>query len=406
MADRRRETTASSRAHELAEWLALKDKALAVAAEGITIADARLPDQPLIYANDGFERMTGYTVDDVLGRNCRFLQGPLTDPNDVAAIRGALDSRRPCVVEILNYRKDGSTFWNRLSITPVQDASGEVTHFIGIQSDVTARRLAEEGLRRSKEAMEQDLRLAARVQQALLPPREVAIGGLQIAHAFHPCDDLAGDAVGIVPLNDELTGLYLLDVSGHGVGAALLSFTLNHLLSAGMDGALLASAGAGQAIVVSPAGVAERLNRQFPMDRTRQYFTLVYGVIDVATGRFRYVTAGHPSPVLLPHRGSAAAVAGAGFPIGMFEEASFEEASLTLEPGDRLYFYTDGVIEALDASEDEFGHARLLEEIERWRNHPLRDGLDGIAAAVRRWCDGRIKDDVSLLAVEKLRTKK
>jgi phosphoserine phosphatase RsbU/P len=400
MGDSRRQVTASGRSEVLAEWLALKDKALDVAAEGITIADARLPDQPLIYANEGFERMTGYTVDEVLGRNCRFLQGPLTQADDVAAIHAALEARRPCVGELLNYRKDGTTFWNRLSITPVRDASNEVTHFIGIQSDVTARRLAEEGLRRSKEAMEQDLRLAARVQQALLPPPDVEAGSLRIAQAFHPCDDLAGDAVGIVPLTGDLVGLYLLDVSGHGVGAALLSFTLNHLLSATVGGALLADGA--EVAVVSPASVAERLNRQFPMDRTRQYFTLVYGVIDPASGRFRYVTAGHPSPILLPRGGLPAPVAGAGLPIGMFDEASFEEASLTLEPGDRLYFYTDGVIEALDASEDEFGHPRLLAEIARWREQPLRGGLDGIVAAVRAWCAGRIRDDVSLLAVERV----
>jgi sigma-B regulation protein RsbU (phosphoserine phosphatase) len=384
-----------------AEWLALKDKALDVAAEGITIADARLPDQPLIYANEGFERMTGYTADEVLGRNCRLLQGALTRPEDVAAIRNALRAHQPCVVEILNYRKDGTSFWNRLSVTPVRSASGEVTHFIGIQSDVTDRRVAEESLFRSKEALEQDLRLAARVQQALLPPRDVEVGGLNIAHAFHPCDDLAGDAVGIVPLASDLIGLYLLDVSGHGVGAALLSVTLNHLLSASAYGALLASDDAAEA-VVAPASVAERLNRQFPMDRTRQYFTLVYGVIDVSTGRFRYVTAGHPSPVLLPRGGPPAVVAGAGLPIGMFDHASYEEASLTLEPGDRLYFYTDGVIEALDASEDEFGHPRLLAEIAGRRGQPLRESLDGIALAVGQWCNGRIKDDVSLLAMERV----
>jgi sigma-B regulation protein RsbU (phosphoserine phosphatase) len=402
MSDSHQALTPSSRSDELAAWLALKDQALDVAAEGITIADARLPDRPLIYANEGFERMTGHTADNVLGRNCRFLQGPLTDPADVAAIRTALDEQHPCVVEILNYRKDGTTFWNRLSITPVCAASGEVTHFIGIQSDVTARRLAEESLRRSKEAMEQDLRLAAKVQQALLPPREVEVGRLRVAHAFHPCDDLAGDAVGIVPLTGDLLGLYLLDVSGHGVGAALLSVTLNHLLSAGADGALLGSAGAAGPAAVSPAGVAGRLNRQFPMDRTRQYFTLIYGLIDVRSGIFRYVTAGHPPPVLLPRGGSPAVVAGTGLPIGMFEDVSFEEASLTLGSGDRLYFYTDGVTEALDGSEEEFGHARLLAEIAGRREQPLREGLDGIAVAVRQWCGGRLRDDVSLLAVERV----
>jgi sigma-B regulation protein RsbU (phosphoserine phosphatase) len=138
------------------------------------------------------------------------------------------------------------------------------------------------------------------------------------------------------------------------------------------------------------------------MDRTRQYFTLVYGVVDPSSGRFQYVMAGHPPPVLLPRAGPPIVVEGAGLPIGMIEEAVFEDESLVLEPGDRLYFYTDGVIEALNGDEEEFGPARLLDEIARWRDHPLRAGLDRIAAAVRAWCGGRLKDDVSLLAVERV----
>jgi len=226
-------------ARALADQLALKDHALDVAAEGITIADAGLPDRPLIYANQGFERVTGYAVAEVLGRNCRFLQGPGSDPAAVAEIRAAVAEQRECIVEILNYRRDGTTFWNRLSITPVRNDLGEVTHFIGIQSDVTARREAEHGLRRAKEALEHDLQLAARVQQALLPPPELLLGGLRIARAFHPCTDLAGDAVGVVAFPHGPVGLYLLDVSGHGVGAALLSFTLTHMLSPSVEGALL-----------------------------------------------------------------------------------------------------------------------------------------------------------------------
>ena len=306
----------------LADQLALKDRALDVAAEGVTIADARLPDRPLIYANEGFERITGYAVAEVLGRNCRFLQGPGTDPVAVAEIRAAVAEHRECVVEILNYRKDGTTFWNRLSITPVRDDAGDVTHYIGIQSDVTARRETEQALRRTTEALEQDLRLAARIQQALLPPPEMHLGGYRIAHAFRPCTDLAGDAVGIVPLPHRQVGLYLLDVSGHGVGAALLSFTLNHLLSPSIEGALLVEETPAGPDVVAPARVAERLNRQFPMDRTRQYFTLVYGILDEASGRFRYVMAGHPAPVVLARDAPPAPLHGSGLPIGMIEHAS------------------------------------------------------------------------------------
>jgi phosphoserine phosphatase RsbU/P len=382
----------------LADQLALKDRALAAAAEGITIADARLPDRPLIYANEGFARVTGYPVEEVIGRNCRFLQGPGTSPAATARIRAAIADERECLVEILNYRRDGTTFWNRLSITPVRDDGGGVTHFIGIQSDVTARRDAEQGLRRAKEALEHDLRLAARVQQTLLPPADQHIGDLRIARAFCPCTDLAGDAVGVVLYPHGAVGLYLLDVSGHGVGAALLSFTLTHTLSPSADRSLLVHA---DGSVVPPSRVAESLNRQFPMDRTRQYFTFVYAVFEQSGGRFRYVRAGHPAPVLVPRTGSPAALPGGGLPIGMIDHASFADETATLQPGDRLYFYTDGAIEALDRSEEEFGYERLLAAFERQRNRPMRAALDVVADTVRDWSGGLLRDDVSLLAVER-----
>jgi sigma-B regulation protein RsbU (phosphoserine phosphatase) len=228
------------------------------------------------------------------------------------------------------------------------------------------------------------------------------VGGLHIAHAFRPCTDLAGDAVGVVALLNGQVGLYLLDVSGHGVGAALLSFTLNHMLSPSVEGGLLVEDSEHGPSVVAPSRVAERLNRQFPMDRTRQYFTFVYGVLDGSQGRFRYVMAGHPAPVLGPRAGMPVPLQGGGLPIGMIEHATFADETAILQPGDRLYFYTDGVIEALDASEQEFGHARLVAELDRLRDRPLRAGLDLVAAVVRDWSGGDLRDDVSLLAVERI----
>ncbi len=402
--DQHIEASAAARLQEraLADHPELKDRALDVAAEGITIADARLPDRPLIYVNEGFERMTGYAIADVLGRNCRFLQGPDTDPDAVAEIRAAVAEQRECIVEILNYRRDGTAFWNRLSITPVRNDLGEVTHFIGIQSDVSVRREAEHGLRRAKEVLEHDLQLAARIQNALLPPAELHLGGLRIARAFHPCTDLAGDAVGVVAFPHGPVGLYLLDVSGHGVGAALLSFTLNHMLSPSVEGALLLEAKTDGLSVVPPSRVAERLNRQFPMDRTRQYFTFVYGVFDASRGLFQYVMAGHPAPILFPKAGTPVRLHGSGLPIGMIEHATYDDETVILQPGDRLYFYTDGVIEAPNALEQEFGYERLVAEIDRGRHRPLRAGLELVADLVRDWSGGHLRDDVSLLAIERI----
>jgi sigma-B regulation protein RsbU (phosphoserine phosphatase) len=85
----------------------------------------------------------------------------------------------------------------------------------------------------------------------------------------------------------------------------------------------------------------------------------------------------------------------------MIADATFDDEAVTLEPGDRLYFYTDGVIEALNGSEQEFGHTRLMTEIDRLRDQPLRQGLDVIADLVVDWAGGQLRDDASLLAVER-----
>ena len=130
--------------------LRLRDQAIATAAEGILISEIQPDDNVIIYINDSFERITKYSFDEVKGLNCRFLQGVETDPATVAVMREAIKKQEFCAVEILNYRKDGTPFWNALSISPVQDASGKATHFVGVQQDITERKLAEEKLQASE----------------------------------------------------------------------------------------------------------------------------------------------------------------------------------------------------------------------------------------------------------------
>ena len=113
---------------------------------GVIITDPSSPDNPIIFANTGFLRMTGYTAEDVRGRNPRFLQGPGTDRLAVAEIRQALALGRSCSTVLLNYRKDGTPFWNELTISPVVDDAGELIHYVGLQTDVTRRIDAEREL--------------------------------------------------------------------------------------------------------------------------------------------------------------------------------------------------------------------------------------------------------------------
>ncbi|WP_395726349.1 PAS domain S-box protein [Nakamurella sp.] len=109
------------------------------ASVAITVADVTAPDQPLVYANHAFERLTGYPAADVLGRNCRFLQAGQHDPQERAAIRAAIADGRAVDSLILNYRRDGRAFWNEFHLSPVRNAAGRVTHYIGHQLDVTDR---------------------------------------------------------------------------------------------------------------------------------------------------------------------------------------------------------------------------------------------------------------------------
>lgn len=136
------------------ESLWLRDRALAATSNGIIIADARAPDYPIIYCNPAFERITGYCAREILGRNCRFLQGPDTDRATVANIRNALIEGLECQVIIKNYRKDGTPFWNKLSLSPVRDDQGNLTHFVGIQSDLSERIEVQEALQQANDQLQ------------------------------------------------------------------------------------------------------------------------------------------------------------------------------------------------------------------------------------------------------------
>ena len=131
-----------SRRRERERELRLKNRAIDEASIGITIAEAT-DDQPLVYANGEFERTTGYDWADIEGQNCRFLQGERTDENALTEIQTALAEEKPVRRELLNYRKNGTPFWNDLHIAPVKDGDGTVTHFVGFQQDVTDRKRKE-----------------------------------------------------------------------------------------------------------------------------------------------------------------------------------------------------------------------------------------------------------------------
>ena len=379
----------------------LKERALAAAGEGITIADARLPDMPLIYVNPAFEQVTGYSREEAIGYNCRFLQGPDTDPKAAEIIRSAIREKRGCVVEILNYRKDGTPFWNRLTITPVYNSFGLLTHFIGVQSDVTERRVAEEKLAAAYLDMQRDLEAAARIQQSLLPEAIPDVSGLNIAWSYRPSKELGGDTLNVLRLNETTIAVYLLDVSGHGIPASLLSFTLAHTLSSLTEQSILFNQKLTNKQPASPSEVAGSLNQRFQLDlEAPQFFTMFYALIDEQSKKIRCVIAGHPPLILAKADGSTEMLHANGPPIGVMKQLDLLEVEIELKPGDRLFSYTDGLSEAFSNEEEQLGTERIRETAVQTRTEPLKESVRALELLGENWTNGDPQDDVSVIAIE------
>ncbi|WP_216351288.1 adenylate/guanylate cyclase domain-containing protein [Leptolyngbya sp. 'hensonii'] len=193
------------------EALKLRDQAIAASNAGIVIADARLPDMPLIYVNPAFERMTGYAISEVLGTNCRFLQGQDREQPEIDRLRFAIKGGEDCTVVLRNYRKDGTLFWNELHISPIYDNSGKLTHFVGVQTDISDRKRAENALQFEKEKSEQLLlnilprSIAERLKQYQIGATTKHNGEAFIADGFEDVTVLFADLVGFTELASNIS---------------------------------------------------------------------------------------------------------------------------------------------------------------------------------------------------------
>ncbi len=272
-----------------------------------------------------------------------------------------------------------------------------------VNTQLALRRATRE-LETAHARMKNDLEAAARVQSDLMPRSMPDVAGARFAWRFRPCDELAGDILDIFPVDSKRVGLYLLDVSGHGVPAALLSVTLSRVLSHMNDASLLYAPGqeGRDPEARPPAEIAQQLNARFPMSlEAPQYFTFAYGLLDPAARELSWVAAGHPGPLRVSTTGKVQEHAPTGTAIGWFPEATFKQRTLSLEPGDRVYYYSDGIIEACNRQDEQFGLERVSEILSSCRSGDLEASLDTLLEEVDRWCADRgIDDDVSLLALE------
>ncbi|MEJ6393085.1 SpoIIE family protein phosphatase [Gymnodinialimonas sp. 2305UL16-5] len=238
-------------------------------------------------------------------------------------------------------------------------------------------------------AIDRDLDEARRLQQSLLQDRFYSFDGADVSLFLKASGHVGGDMVGCFNINADTIGVYSLDVSGHGVASAMIAARMAGMMSdASIDQNIALSRDPnGRYFDLPPGTAAARMNELLLKEmQTDRYFTLGLGFLDLATGMFRMVQAGHPHPVVLRASGTAELVGEGGMPVGLIPDVEFEASAVILSPGDRLLMYSDGLTECPDASD------RMLDE-------------DGLIAIMERHADKtgpdfleRIYDDLVLFA--------
>ncbi len=258
-------------------------------------------------------------------------------------------------------------------------------------SDIEIQKLE---LQAKQALVDQDLKAAAAIQRSLLPLDGSGFGRLRAAWKFSPCDRIGGDIFNLHRVDHRQVGLYMLDVCGHGVPAALVSVAASQFLLSGRG--LLGSG----CELVSPQTVLNHLDEDFPFERFETYFSIVCMTIDLQQGLLTYGSAGHPPPVLLRAGGGMEILDHHGPVIGFGTGTPFGQQERRLAPGDKIILYTDGVTENRGRTGQAFGKERFYRALENASQRPVGELVESVHAEMKRFLgDVRPDDDISLLGV-------
>lgn len=327
------------------------------------------------YVNAGFEATTGYSREEALGKTPRILRSGRHDREFYEKLWDQITSGDHYRGTILNKKKNGELYWAEQTITPIKDNDGNITSFVSVLKDITEL----------KKKQEQDFQLGiAREVQQQFYPTAVSLPGFDIAGAAYPADETGGDYFDYITTPDGCLWIVVGDISGHGIGSALIMAETRAYLRAYAK------------IESGPGEVLTRINQELTADTDEERFvTMILARLDPNDFSLAYASAGHVPGYLLSSSGDVISVMrNTGIPLGCLQDYTFSSSEqIRLAPGNIAVFFTDGITEATDPDRTEFGFNQVIDTINRHRQASARQIVQRLYQAVRSFSENLPQED-------------
>jgi phosphotransferase system enzyme I (PtsI) len=337
----------------------------------------------VLRVNESFTKLTGYRSEEMVGKSPRLLRSAKQPKRFYRLMWQAARRSGYWQGESWTRRKNGTEFLQRLTITSVKNAAGNITHYVGIGQDLTSQKQGEVDI--------VAIRAAREVQRTLFPRMAPVLPGFEIAGAVHPAESVSGDCFDFIPLGKNVWGLLVADVSGHGLGPALLMAQAQASLRA------LAQS------YSDPGELLTRVNQLFTATESGHFITMFLGRLDVATRSFTYQAAGHQG-YLIGKDGAVRVLHATSIPVGLMPDIpTCCVPDILLKRGDILVIPTDGTEEAMSPAGQRFGRNQLFEVINSCRDQSAAQIVETLFRTARKFTGERPQlDDITVLILKVL----
>ena len=250
--------------------------------------------------------------------------------------------------------------------------------------------------------IDEDLKAAAHIQKSLIARIPPKVKNFVFSWRFIPCDRIGGDIFNIHRLDESHLSIYVVDVSGHGVPSAMVTVSVSQALSPQTGSALKKKLDKFPYYkIIPPAEVLKNLDQEYPIERFDKYFTIAYLIINTQSGVIYYSSAAHPMPVLVRANGEIETLCEGGTIVGMGGVIPFEEGTVRMRQGDRLFLYTDGIVEYFNETGEYYGKERFYRELVKNRKKPIDTACERVIESLMSYGKGtNPQDDITLLAIE------